>query len=472
MKKIIALVLVCFMAFAAVACSEETVNESSTPTFQTSSEAEADNSTADTSKEESTTTAESSDAATSEDATSSEDATTSEDASTEDSTASSEDASTEDSSTEESKPGEVVYTNKYISWKNEYTNTARVPLRATDATSLKLSKINEEVAEGDTGIFTAEFGKNISVDGQDYADFAVVVAEYDHTMFSYKLKTFYEVGKAPKDVKIPTDGYVLAIWKENTDKITALKNLDAAKYPLYPHGVTINDGLDAKIDAAKTAPVLDGKVSSKEYGDVIWEIEPDNKLVSYVQFEVNNYYATAKVYMTYDKDYFYLAVVVDSPYHYNILSPDSCGGMYDYECIQVNFGCNASDSDYILENWDHVINATAATENQLNQYGFGVNDKGETLYCTWMPNQGTTVDTCKVVRDAENAQTIYEAAIPWSILGSADAPFAPEKGDEFQVSISVNCGSEDSKFKNITLRDGGGIIGINDWTKIPTITLD
>ena len=448
MKKIIALVLVCFMAFAAVACSEETANESSTPTFQTSSEAEVESSTADTSKEESTT--ESSEAATSEDATSSEDATTSEDASTEDSTASSEDASTEDSSTDESKPGEIVYTNKYISWKNEYTNTARVPLRATDATSLKLSKINEEVEDGDTGIFTSEFGKNISVDGQDYADFAVVVAEYDHAMFSYKLKTFYEVGKAPKDVKIPADGYVLAIWKENTDKITALKNLDAAK----------------------TAPTIDGKVSSKEYGDVVWEIEPDNKLVSYVQFEVNNYYATAEVYMTYDADYFYLGVIVDSPYHYNILGQESAGMMYDYECIQVNFGKNASDSDYILENWDHAINQTAATENQLNQYGFGVNDKGETIYCTWMPSNGTLVDTCMVVRDAENAKTVYEAAIPWNILGSAEDPFAPEKGDEIQVSISVNCGSEDSKFKNITLRDGGGIIGINDWTKIPTITLD
>jgi hypothetical protein len=89
-----------------------------------------------------------------------------------------------------------------------------------------------------------------------------------------------------------------------------------------------------------------------------------------------------------------------------------------------------------------------------------------------MPKNGTLVDTCKVVRDEENKRTIYEAAIPWSILGSADAPFAPEKGDDIQVSISVNCGSEDAKFKNILLRDGGGIIGINDWTKIPTITLD
>ena len=148
------------------------------------------------------------------------------------------------------------------------------------------------------------------------------------------------------------------------------------------------------------------------------------------------------------------------------------GMMYDYECIQVNFGKNAADSDYILEHWDHQIDKTAANENTLNQYGFGVNDKGETLYCTWMPSNGTLVDTCAVIRDSEGQKTVYEAAIPWAILGSAEDPFAPEKGDEIMVSISVNCGSEDSKFKNILLRDGGGIIGINDWTKCPTITLD
>ena len=466
MKKILAIVLVCFMAFAAVACSEETANESSTPTFQTSSEAATENSNA-TSKEESTPATESSVADTSE-----EESTAT---STEDSTATSTEgeSGTESVGGEESaQPGEVVYTNKFISWKNAYNDTARVGIRANDATSLRLSKVDEEVGEGDTGIFTSVFGKNISVDGQDYADFAIVVAEYDHTMFSYKLKTFYEVGKAPADVKIPEDGYVLAIWKENTDKISALKALDAKTYPLYPHGVTINDGLNAKIDAAKTAPTLDGNVSKKEYGDMVWDIKPDNKLVSYVQFEVNKYYATAEVYMTYDADYFYLGVIVDSPYHYNILEQSGAGMMYDYECIQVNFGKNASDSDYILEHWDHQIDKTAAEENQLNQYGFGVNDKGETIYCTWMPSNGTLVDTCKVIRDAEGQKTVYEAAIPWSILGSAEEAFAPKKGDQIQVSISVNCGSEESKFKNITLRDGGGIIGINDWTKIPTITLD
>ncbi len=468
MKKILALVLVCFMVFAAVACSSEEANESST-VFQTSSE--AGDASKEESKTESSTVADTSDEESA--ATSTEDSTAT---STDDSTVESTDDSTtesgDDSTTESGDdPATITYTNKFISWKNVYNDTARVPLRATDATSLQLSKINEEVVDGDTAIFTSEFGRNISVDGQDYANFAVVVVEYDHSKFSYMKKDFYEAGEAPDDVDIPKDGYVLVIAKEHTDKINAIKSLDG-NYPLYPHGITINDGLNAKIDSCKTAPVLDGKVSSKEYGDVVWDIKPDNELVSYVQFEVNNYYATAKVYMTYDADYFYLAVVVDSPNHYNILGQDNAGSMYDYECIQVNFGCNATDSEYIQEHWNHVIDSTAATENQLNQYGFGVNDKGETIYCTWMPNSGTLVDTCKVVRDAEGAQTIYEAAIPWSILGSSDAPFAPEKGDEFQVSISVNCGSEDAKFKNITLRDGGGIIGLNDWTKIPTITLD
>ncbi|MBQ4317166.1 MAG: hypothetical protein IJC20_02855, partial [Clostridia bacterium] len=77
------------------------------------------------------------------------------------------------------------------------------------------------------------------------------------------------------------------------------------------------------------------------------------------------------------------------------------------------------------------------------------------------------------VYDDAAGKTYYEAVIGWDELGSEDKPFeAPVKGDEIGLSISINCGSDTSEFKNIFLRDGGGIIGLNDWTKIPTITLD
>ena len=53
---------------------------------------------------------------------------------------------------------------------------------------------------------------------------------------------------------------------------------------------------------------------------------------------------------------------------------------------------------------------------------------------------------------------------------ATDETIVAEKGTVIGVSVSINSG-DGSKFKNIYLRDGGGIIGLNDWTKMPSITL-
>ena len=38
------------------------------------------------------------------------------------------------------------------------------------------------------------------------------------------------------------------------------------------------------------------------------------------------------------------------------------------------------------------------------------------------------------------------------------------------LSISINSGREGYSFMNYYMRDGGGIIGRNDWSKVPQIT--
>ncbi|MBO5869187.1 MAG: hypothetical protein J6Q89_00405 [Clostridia bacterium] len=439
MKKIIAILLVCFLAMSFVACGGG--DEESNPTFSNTSNNES--SKADTSKTES---------------------------SKADSSAASSAAASSATSSED--PNAVQYTNKFISW-GDYTETMRVNLRATDATSLRLSKINEPVVDKDNGVFTSAYGRTIESEGQDYANFAVAVFEYNHEKFSYLKTSFAKVGEADAKTAIPEDGFVVVVWKDNTDKINAIEAADDTK-AFFPHGVTANNGLDAKIKAAKATPTMDGKIDAAEYGNVVWEIKPDNKLVSYVQFELNNYYATAEVYMTYDANNLYLGVIVDSPSHFNSCTEANKGDMYKFECIQFNLCAYGADSEYISENWDHVINATAANENMIRQYGFGVNNDGETLSHVWMPGgvtDGNYAAMC--LRDDAAGKTYYEAVIGWDELGSEDKPFeAPVKGDEIGLSISINCGSDTSEFKNIFLRDGGGIIGLNDWTKIPTITLD
>lgn len=458
MKKILAILLVCCFAFTFVACTGG--EEESSTAFQNSevddASGEAESVNDDSSEADEST--ESSEA-------------TSEDASTEASEGDTSEGETSEGDTSEGdEPAEVVFTNKYVSWKVATGNGARTPdvLKADDAAAIKISKFNDVLGAGDVGVFTSEYGKTINGFASATEDFAVVVAEYDHKSFSYVRKSFSEVGKADESTKIPEDGFVVVIHKDYTDKINGIST---TANPLFPHGFYSNDGLDAKIRAAKTAPVLDGTISGSEYGsDPIWVIEPKNELVSYAQFEENNYFATAEVYAAYDADNFYLAVVVDSSVHENPCTLSDCNSMWKYTCIQVNIGTYGRDTDYISENWDHGINNKASSEGNMIQYGFGVNaESGETLYTSWMPSGDIGIDTCKVVRNGE--QTIYEVAIPWNALGTEDDPFAPKKGDEIAFSVSFNLGGPNSEFKNITLRDGGGIIGINDWTKIPTITL-
>ena len=55
----------------------------------------------------------------------------------------------------------------------------------------------------------------------------------------------------------------------------------------------------------------------------------------------------------------------------------------------------------------------------------------------------------------------------------AEFEITPEKGMELGFTFSVNSTNEvDKVWKNVTYRNGGGIIGRNDWSKIPVITLD
>ncbi len=439
MKRIIAIVLVCFLAMSFVACGAG--DEESNPTFSTASKTEDDSSAADTSKTES-----------------------------------SKDESS-DTSSEAVVP--VEYTNKFISW-GDYTKTDRTKVVATGATSLQLSKINEPVGERDNGVFTSVYGRTIEAEGQDYANYAVAVFEYDHSKFSYIKTSFANAGEADAKTAIPEDGFVVVVWKDNTAKISAIESADNT-IAFFPHGFVANNGLDTKIKAAKATPVIDGKISSGEYGSVVWDIKPENELVSYAQFEVNNYYATAEVYMTYDANRLYLGVVVDTPMHDNICNADSAAQMYKYDCIQVNLSAFGADSEYIGENWEFVRATKDMTsqDNTVRQYGFAVNNDGETVTHVWLPD-GAVPNNCDAfcVYDEGAGKIYYEAAIGWDELGTSDFPVeAPVKGDEIGVSVSINCSNFDEELqqpslKSIFLRDGGGIIGINDWTKIPTITLD
>jgi hypothetical protein len=75
-----------------------------------------------------------------------------------------------------------------------------------------------------------------------------------------------------------------------------------------------------------------------------------------------------------------------------------------------------------------------------------------------------------VVRDETNQQTIYECKLSWEEIGFDAAPTA---GTQFGFSYSINARPDggDASWINLRMRNGGGIIGRNDWSKMATVVL-
>lgn len=440
MKKLLAILLVCIFAFSVVAC-DNSGDTSSDATFQNSSVA--------TSKEESSE-AVSSEAASSD--------------------AASSEATSSDTSSETSEPvveeEDVI---QFISWKGPFYNNIQAA-RDTDGTSLELNVINKEVPAGKNGAFNYLYGETVSVD----ADHAAFTFTYNHTVWGYVRSEYAAAGEA-KDVAIPADGFVAVVAKENVDKIDAI-NAVTSDVTFYPHGFNGTNGLDATIMKAEAAPTIDGKVDEAEYGLAIWEINPESQYFSYAQFEVNNYNATGKVYMTYDADNLYIGIVMDSVDHY---CTGNSSDLWKETAVQINVGSASPSGDYMFDHWfqDNTadpVNQEAYNSNRYRQYTVAYNaDAQEEVTMNYFVING--IDNKVYKGSRENQITTYEIAIPWTDMGTGDEPVVVEAGTQIGVGLSINSGNEETakanKLQTIAMRDGGGVIGVIDLSKTPTITL-
>ncbi len=340
-----------------------------------------------------------------------------------------------------------------------------------EATSIALTKINAAPAYGDSALYTYEYG--LKLGDYDWSNYAVLVCKYDHTVFGYVQDKLYDVSstESKKDIEIPDDGFVLAVSKDNDALYKKLANIKSGN-KFFVHGVQVTP-VEYSVKASTTAPVIDGSIGLTEWEEYLIEtIDENNVFWDYSQFEVNQYEITAKIYATYDADNLYFAVVVDTPDAYCPVTSANASSMYAYCCIQVNIVDQSPLSDYMLSHYDHIIDTTAVTEGHIRQYGFAVNENGDTVPVVWMGANTTFTGSAKVVRDADAEQTIYEVSVPWAEIGLETV----ESGADFGLSISINTTNKTdaaaSKWKNIKLRDGGGIILRNDWAKIPVCTLD
>lgn len=439
MKKLLAILLVCIFAFSVVAC-DNSGDTSSDATFQNSSVA--------TSKEESSE-AVSSEAASSD--------------------AASSEATSSDTSSETSEPVVEEDVIQFISWKGPFYNNIQ-SARDTDGTSLELNVINKEVPAGKNGAFNYLYGETVSVD----ADHAAFTFTYNHAVWGYVRSEYAAAGEA-KDVAIPADGFVAVVAKENVDKIDAI-NAVTSDVIFFPHGFKGSNGLDATIMKAEATPAIDGKVDEAEYGLAIWEINPESQYFSYAQFEVNNYNAVGKVYMTYDADNLYIGIVMDTPDHY---CSGNAGDLWKETAVQFNVSAAAPSGDYLFEKWFQDNNSDVANQDAYNsrtvrQYCVGYDATNNVEVVTWYFPNG---DDNKAYKGSREGQiTTYEIAIPWTDLGAVDAPVAVEAGTQIGFGLCINSGNEETaagegKLQTITMRDGGSVIGVIDHTKMADITL-
>lgn len=453
MKKLLILLLAISMVVCLAACGGDT-EESSAPANSSSASSTATSSASTSSKDTSSTNVSSADSS-----------------SVETEAVSSDDPSeTSGELPDGLKIAEGI--SQFVGWSggSVANGTPLQNAKAGDATSLQLTAINESPVDGTASViaFNYDYGRTIESEDGSYDDYNILVFTYNHSIFGYTLSNSLGVDDADKDdVAIPDDGFVVAVHKHWQAKVDAIKALDA-KTVIYPHGFRATDALDANITSG-TATV-DGKVSEAEYGKPIWEIEPYFELANYEQFESPlEVDVTAKVYVKYDSKNLYIGVVVDSPNHY-LPNKDS---LWRYDSIQVNIISVDPMGEYISGSnyWNFGSNAGSTTQssadNVFRQYGFGVTDAGESIACLYMGKAACTATTV-CYRDDANQTTTYEAAIPFSECGKEGETIKGEKGTVIGFSVSVNQGNKDT-WQNVALRDGGGIIGLNDLSKVPTI---
>ncbi len=388
----------------------------------------------------------------------------------------------EDNSNEESIPedeSEVVenpsedenpipeFISNFVSWKKLWTD-----LRATDSTSIQLTAVNEDAGYGDVVVYTYDYANDkVVVKDGNYADYAYLIAEYDESVFSCSKSKLYTVGALNDNsaLVVPEDGFIIAAHKDQTVMVARLSECPE-DVSLFASGVQVCD-VNYSINKTNTAIAIDGKIENAWDAHLIDHIDSSNPNWAYLNFENNDYYTTADYYVTYDSENLYLAVAVSSPYHHCPVSPDEPGKMYQYECIQVKLTTVSPKSDYILENYDHVINKTANDDGKVRAYGFAVNNDGETCY---YENSGVSNEfkgNVVCTRDGSAQLTVYEVSIPWSSLD-----IDPAQTETFGLTFSINSTNEidvqKGTWRNLVLRDGGGVINRNDWAKIPEVTIN
>lgn len=451
MKKVVAMLLVFVLAFAFVACNNNTDDTSKPDPASSAAPAE--------SKPEEK----------------------SEEASKEDSKPAEESSKAEESSEEESQPEESSEPAPELPEYNDafvYVAGQNLNMTEKDSASIRLTKINDTPEAGDVVVLTPEFGSTIEVDGETYADYAILVVEYNPELYKYYKKEIINLDSdADKSkIAIPSDGFVVAIHKDQAKPLAALK-LVKDDVEIYPYGF---QPITFAYDVKKTdAPFeIDGVLDERWSDFLIDDIDERNRNWDFSQFEKNDVSITAQYYMAYSDTGVYFAVVVNTTSCGFMpgISASNGGDMYSYTCIQVNTLDQSPLSEYMLANAGLQNGSKAASEDHIRQYGFSGSDDGNSYHFIWWGGSHPTLSEdaeYAVIYDNALETVTYEVYLPYEEINIDPAEIGP--GYKFSISISINSSSKEDvkagKWKNIKARNGGGIIGMNEFTKMPVCTM-
>ncbi len=445
MKKLLAFMLVFVMVFAFAACNDVSNDESSNDVSSTAPQSSQDDKSvaAEPSSEPA-----------------------SEEPSVEES---SEEPSVEPSEepSKEPEPELPAYIDGFV-----YVDGMKLAMAPTDAASIRLTKINDVPVAGDVVCFTPEFGTSIAIDGEDYSDYAILVVEYNAEEYQYRKKAIYNLEDTAdkSNIEIPADGFVVAIHKDQAKPLAALAKVKD-DVEIYPSNFQPYD-FSYEVKKTETPFEIDGTIGEEWRDFLVDSIDETNPSWDYSQFDLQtDSPITADYYLAYSDTGIYIGVVVNTPACKWMpgITKDNCGSMYSYTCIQVNTCDQSPLSEYMLKHGQGGIDKTSYNEDHLRQYGFSGSESGESYSKVWMGGTHTTIGEdakyCAIFDEANEVIT-YEVYLPYEEINIDPAEIGV--GFEFSVSISINSTTtEGGAWKNIRARNGGGIIGMNEFTKMP-----
>ncbi len=184
-----------------------------------------------------------------------------------------------------------------------------------------------------------------------------------------------------------------------------------------------NDTVTAEVSGVSTeAPVIDGKIGKYEYSEIDYTADDmyysgptDARLKVTLGLG-------CKLYASYDADYMYVAVVLDTPEF--IQEADPASNMWQQHCLQIS-AAKGNETE-------------AATRTEI---GISRNTKtNEQISNVWVDAYGTSV-ALEGGKDfmvvTENGVTTYEARIPAACFGVKSL----KEGEQVRMNFCINAGS-------------------------------